>query len=270
MARRGDDAAEMPSFREECEQLAQLESFGPEAFRGTADVSQDLCNFVLALALVYNDCKDAIYANTVLAGSTPAGPPARTRAWGATAGAQFHTFRAIAGLLHELLRLIDDSKALLNDQFFVSVVKGLPAPSREAWQALGDVAGGIAPTNQLGKKLLLLRNKVFFHYDPKAIFAGYTRFFLESMRLQDRAYVSRGDTMRSTRLYFADAAAEGYLYHLVGSPAQANEFKADLRDVLDKVNNGLMVLVLNFIQRRGFIGQRLNHDRRDLRLRVLN
>jgi hypothetical protein len=52
----------MPGFREECAMLAQLESFDPEAFQGNAEVPQALCNFVLAIALIYNDCKDALYA----------------------------------------------------------------------------------------------------------------------------------------------------------------------------------------------------------------
>ncbi len=53
-------------FRQECEMLAAPETFEPEAFRGNEKVPQAVCNFVLVLALIYNDCKDAIYAHIAL------------------------------------------------------------------------------------------------------------------------------------------------------------------------------------------------------------
>src|SRR5258705_1291558 len=93
-------------FNQECEMLAALETFDPEAFRGNEKVPQTVCNFVLALALIYNDCKDAIYAHVAVAACKPDGPPQKTKVWGAMSGAQFHAFRGLAGLMHELFGLI--------------------------------------------------------------------------------------------------------------------------------------------------------------------
>jgi hypothetical protein len=241
----------MPGFLEECAMLAPLESFDPEAFRGNAEVPQALCNFVLAIALIYNDCKDAIHAHVALAGSKPEGPPLKTRAWGALGGAQFHAFRAVAALLHELFELIRTNRDLLRHDFFVSLMQQLHPVSRKAWLALVNVACDATPTDQLGKRLLLLRNKVFFHYDPKAIFQGYTQHFLGTTKRDDRAYLSRGDSMRATRFYFADAAAEGYLHFLVG-PEKAEELKKELGEIIGQVNHGLMMIVGSYIQRRGY------------------
>jgi hypothetical protein len=240
----------MSTFREECDLLAPLETFDPATFRGDADVPQDLCNFILALALIYNDCKDAIYAHAELATAKPEGPPKKTRAWGAFGGAQFHAFRAVAGLLHELFELIRDNRELLSHSFFASVLQQLPSASREAWAALVTVASEAVPTDPLGKRLLLLRNKVFFHYDQKAIFSGYAQHFLGSTKRDERAYVSRGDSMRTTRFYFADAAATGYLNVLMGAE-QAEALKAELAEIIGQVNHGLMMIVRTFIQRRG-------------------
>jgi len=165
-------APDMPDFRTECDHLAPLETFDPAAFRGNDDVPQAVCNFVLALALIYNDCKDAIYAHVVLAGLKPA-DRRRTRVSGAVAGAQLHAFRAVAGLLHELFDLIRENDDVLSHPFFTSVIQHLHPVSREAWSSLVKVAQGATPTDPLGKKLLLLRNKVFFHYDAKALSTGY-------------------------------------------------------------------------------------------------
>jgi hypothetical protein len=242
----------MPGFREECELLAPLETFDPEAFRGNDEVPQALCNLVLALALIYNDCKDAIYAHVVLAGIKPEGSQ-RTRILGAVAGAQLHAFRAVAALLHELFELIraNDNENALRHPFFVSLVQHLHPVSRERWLALVSVARDAAPTDKLGKRLLLLRNKVLFHYDAKAIFTGYTQHFLSPAKRDDRGYVSRGISMRSTRFFFADAAATGYLRSVVGSE-NTDELTEHLGEVIDQINHGLMMIVGLFIQRRGY------------------
>jgi hypothetical protein len=239
-------------FRDECELLAALETFDPEAFRGDDKVPQAVCNFVLALALIYNDCKDAIYAHVALAESKPDGPPLqRTKVWGAIAGAQSHAFRAVAGLLHELFNLIRANDDVLRHDFFVSLLRQVHPKSREAWAALVDVAHGATPTDTLGKHLLLIRNKVFFHYDPKAIFAGYTEHFLGSKKQDDRAYLSRGESMRATRFFFADAAATGYLSSVMGSET-AGALTEEIAEVIVSINHGLMLIVGRFIQRRGY------------------
>jgi hypothetical protein len=56
----------MTNLSDENTQLAALQTFDPKAFVGDSGVPQDLCNFVLALALVYNDCKDGIFSNLLL------------------------------------------------------------------------------------------------------------------------------------------------------------------------------------------------------------
>jgi len=245
------EAPQMSGFREECAMLAPLESVDPEVFRGNAEIPQALCNFVLALALIYNDCKDALYAHVALAALKPAGPPQKTRAWGAIAGVQLHAFRAVAALLHELFELIRSNQDLLRHDFFASVLQRLPPVSREAWLALVSAACDATPPDHLGKRLLRLRNKVFFHYDPKAISQGYILRFLSPAKRDDRAYLSRGDSMRATRFYFADAAAEGYFHSLMG-PEQPDELKKDMEEVIDRVNHGLMMIVRTYIQRRGY------------------
>jgi hypothetical protein len=242
-------------FPEECELLATLETFDPEAFRGDDKVPQAVCNFVLALALIYNDCKDVIYAHVALSQFKLHGPRQRTKVYGAIAGAESHAFRAVAGLLHELFTLIQANDDVLRDDFFLSVVRQLHPNSRKAWAALVDVARGATPTDKLGQRLLLIRNKVFFHYDPKAIFVGYTEHFLGPKKRDDRAYLSRGVSMRTTRFFFADAAADGYLDSVMGSE-RAGALMGETAEVVGRINASLFLMVGKFIQRRGYAFRR--------------
>ena len=170
----------MKTFQEECSELAQLETFDPLAFQADEKVPQNLCNLILTLALIHNDCKNLIYAYMVTAQSRPEGRFVRNRLWGAFSGVQFHTFRTVIGLLHELFNLIRRNKSLLQQPFFKSVVRQIDPSARKAWGTVVAVALGNTPSDTLGKSLLLVRNKMSFHYDGKAIFIGYGHHFLQS------------------------------------------------------------------------------------------
>ena len=171
--------------------------------------------------------------------------------WGALSGAQFHAFRAVASVLHEVCERIRNDNGVLRNDFFRSVVRHLPTPSRESWEALVGVALEGTPKDGLGKQLHRLRNKVTFHYDPAALFIGYAEHFFGERKQDERAFVSRGRNMRATRFFFADAAATGYVRSVDGSEA-AEELQDDLEEVVNKVNSGLMMLVRTFVEQRGF------------------
>lgn len=241
----------MKTFQEECSELAQLETFDPLAFQADGKVHQDLCNFMLALALIYNDCKNLIYAYIVTAQSRPEGGFRRNRLWGALSGVQFHIFRTVISLLHELFNLIRDNMSILQQPFFKSVVRQIDPQARKAWETVVTVALGNKPSDTLGKSLLLVRNKMSFHYDGKAIFKGYCYHFLQSEHLDQRAFISRGNSMKESRFYFADAAATGYLRSIVRQK-NIEELIIKIVDLLGPVNYSLMAIVNTYIQKRGF------------------
>lgn len=242
----------MKSFPEESAELASPETFDPAAFQSSAEVPQDLCNFILALALIYNDCKDIIYARLLLGESRPPQPPRKNRLWGAWMGVDFHIFRAIVGVMHELFNLVRDNETVISHPFMRSVVQQLPRLAREGWDAVTAVALGATPADPLGKRLLLLRNKVASHYDPTAIVAGYRHHFLSADRQDDRAFISRGSSMKTTRFYFADAAATGYLRSIVGKDESQELLMMNVAELLSPVNHALMGIVETFVQRRGY------------------
>jgi len=241
----------MKTFKEECSELAQLETFDPLAFQADKIVSQDICNFILTLALIYNDFKNLIYAYWVMEQSRPQGKFAKNRLWGALSGIEFHIFRTIIGLLHELFNLIQNNESLLQQPFFKSIIHQTDKPARDAWNTVVAVALGDTPSDTLGKRLLLVRNKISFHYDAKAISIGYRHHFLESDHLDERAFISRGRSMKESRFYYADAAALGYLRSIVDGEDIERLIKR-IADLLKPVNRSLMAIVNAYIQKRGF------------------
>jgi hypothetical protein len=240
----------MTNLRDENVQLAPLQTFDPEAFVGGEAVPQEICNFVLALSLIYNDCKNGIFSNLLIEESKPDGEPAPTQAWGAYGGIKVHYLRLHFALIHELLKLISENKKVIEHPFFASVIKLLPRSVRDSWTALVDAALEKQTSSPLNKALLMIRNKVSFHYDPKELYKGYRYHFFTTAASAEPAFVSLGKSMRNSRLYFADAAANGYLRSQVDNedPQLLNR----LADMTSHLNQAIMQIVDRFIQKRGY------------------
>jgi hypothetical protein len=248
----------MRSFDRECADLAPLETFEAGVFEGNQEVPQHVCNFILALALFYNDYKGALFASIALSDSKPSGSFERSRLWGAYSGMESHAIRLQIGLLHELFNLIRGSSDALEHPFMLKVGKKLTTNAREAWSSLLQVAKGASPADDFGRNLLRIRNKMAFHYDPKEIFRGYKHHFLSAQRRDERPFISRGLNMSGTRFYFADAAAASYLPALEGDEG-SDEILRNLGELVRTVNMALMTVVEAFIQLRG-VAYRAYHE----------
>lgn len=241
----------MTRFAEETAQLAPLQSFDPQAFVGDSNVPQYICNFVLALALVYNDCKNGIFSNLLLTEAKPVGAPQLSCSWGAYSGMKLHYVRLHFALIHELLKLIAANKATIKHPFFVSVIKLLPRTVRDSWDALVNASLQKPTSSPLNEVLLMIRNKVSFHYDPKELYRGYRWHFFKSADSTDLAFVSRGTSMKGSRFYFADAAADGY-FQSQAENKDSTELLNRLADITADLNQTIMQIVERFIQKRGY------------------
>lgn len=230
--------------------LAPLETFDARAFVADGSVSQTLCNFVLALALAYNDVKDATMGYLLLREHKPAGDPAETPAWGTYGGLEMHFIRHHIGLVREICVLIEDNQPILHDPFLISTVSQMGKKKRVAWQALTNAAFNKPGTDALAKFLVIMRNKIVFHYDGAEIFSGYQQFFLRPTDPKE-PYVSRGVDMEASRFYFADAAAQGYL-DTRASDAPDAQLVQRVVEALRDVNVAVFELVKTFILRRNF------------------
>ncbi len=230
--------------------LAELETFDPVVFKGDGSVPQSVCDFVLALSLVFNDLKDLLDIHLVLNDPKPSGLRPYTKQFGAINGIDHHIFRLVGGILHELTRLIKNSHEVTDHLFFQRLVNKLPVTAREDWATLSAVAQGEQKPGLLGKSLAIIRNKVIFHYDPGVIGKGCIHHFANAEEPGRRAFVSRGINMATSRFYFADAASTGTLPTILG-PEAADSLPGALVEITGRVNTALHALVLGFVSERG-------------------
>lgn len=188
--------------------LTDLGTFDPRIFEGDNQASQDVCNFTLTLACIYNDYKDILLSFHYLEYMKPGFPFKETPIWGEYNGLKFHLIRLHLSLVYELLNLIEKNSNVINNPFFQSVTDQLDNLGHRTWQALVNAYSGKANTS-LGKTFLMIRNKVSFHYDPKEFFKGYKNWFLQAKEAK-LPYISRGRKITEERFYFAEASAQSY------------------------------------------------------------
>lgn len=240
----------MKYFAEYYSQLSPHDEFDPKAFIGNEDVPQELCNFVLALALTYNDYKYYSISFNMLLKSEPEGKPQRNSAWGEFTGIKFHIIRLHIGFVHELFKLIQGNKKVLEHPFFIEVIRVLNKKGRKSWDALIEAALADEATPKRSNSLHMVRNKVAFHYDTKELLAGYNSGFFKDGEALENACISRGNTLGEARFYFADKAIQGYIEKELD--ADVISFFKSLEQVMCDINIALYNICERFIQRRGF------------------
>ncbi|MFA5287658.1 MAG: hypothetical protein WC394_05275 [Candidatus Omnitrophota bacterium] len=230
--------------------LVPYKEFNPNAFVGDKDIPQDLCNFILALALAYNDYKYYTMNFIMLIESQPKCDIRRDSKWGEFSGIKLHIIRLHIGFVHELFQLIKNNKNLLAHQFFKEIVRVLNKEARKSWGILVEAALAKEVTPKKSNPLFMIRNKVSFHYDPKELHAGYNKGFFKEGKISQNACVSEGSVLWGSRFYFADLAIQGYLEKELGPDADA--FFASLNQIMAEINMALHNICIRFIQRRNF------------------
>lgn len=240
----------MDKYKSKLSEVSSLETFDSQAFLADDTVSQDVCNFVLTLACIYNDYKDTILALNYLSNVQPPFPVEETATWGEYNGLKFHVIRSQSALIHELLKLIEDNKGVLQNSFFQSVINQLDKVGSRSWKTLVAVSEGKEDSHKIAKTLLMIRNKIAFHYDPKEIFKGYKKLFLDT-NTKKQTYISRGNILEGERYYFAEAGAQRYFqtfYEDIGEEKFLNE----IRIVINSLAPALAQIIQKFIQKRGY------------------
>jgi hypothetical protein len=225
-------------------QLTRHKEFDPKAFIKDEEISQNLCNFVLALALAYNDFKFYSYSLHDFRKAKPRGPSKKNSTWGEYNGIELHIIRLHIGFVNELFILIQQNREAISHPFLKKVVRSLPKNIQESWEQLKEAA--------LNKKshsdknpLLLIRNTIIFHYDSKKLMEHYREGFFTNNDTKEKACISLGRNAMQVRFYFADKAVQEYLRKYFP------HFR-DLNKILINLNLALYSICVNFITSRGF------------------
>jgi hypothetical protein len=228
--------------------LVPLEAFDPSAFIGNDVVPQDVCDFVLALAVAYNDLHDTTVARILLNDITVPHESKPSQALGFRNGLRTSTLRIQLGFIRELLALIADNKTAINQPYFKNLCFKLTPKGQLSWSSLYNVAFQKPSSDPLSKALVIIRKKVAFHYDAHQIGQSFKNAFVPT-GIHRQPFISRGRTMSQTRFYFADAAIQKYLIE--------KDTEKILKDLLEgnaklyeQINQALYEPVIRFIESR--------------------
>lgn len=236
--------------------LAPLSSVSPEAFipKNKQDPKeQEVCNFVLALALVYNDFKDIHWARASLTKFGEKLDLTKLSAQcGQYSGLGLHLLRLLYGSMNELMVLIRSHPAALGHPLFSEIIHSLNADERKVWaEILAMSKGEKGEPGSLQDIMHKIRNKSAFHYwDIKPLGCGYAQFFSAGGPGTEGALFSRGNTILASRFYFADAAVSGYFNILVKTAQK--DFKEHLNKFINQSDSVLFKIVDRFIAKRGY------------------
>ena len=252
MLRVPDETNPPASFHEVIERLGEVQQFEVAALRGDAVATQGLCDFVTALALVFNDLRDlGIAVNFVNNEKATMTKGVVTRRRGELGGLETHIVRMYASVVGELLRLIDKNAAHTGEVIFTEVLKDLSQNAREGWTTLVAAANDKWTQSVLGNALEIARNKVGFHYDAEEIGRGFRKAFVESV-VPGTGLVpmlSSGNRLSRGRFYFADAAAQAQM----ASRYRGGSFETyinQLQDLIDALQPPLFAVVDSFLRKR--------------------
>ena len=250
----------MNKYDEIVNHLAEAQRFDAAAFIGDTTWPQELCDLMLALAVVFDDFKDVLTAHVILNSVPPAGVYEKTAPWGHHAGISTHILRLQSGLVYELLELLRQNGEIVNSPAFRVVVSHLAPTQRTAWEGLEDVAMRRASMKEFATALKDIRNAAGYHYDSTKIGSAYRELFNGA----EAPMISKGENLPSSRFYFADAAAQKAMNdaveNLTGDASAKKQeagklvktFLSGDSELLRQIHQALFHLVVYFIQTRGF------------------
>lgn len=208
-----------------------------------------LCNFVLTLAVFFNDFKDNAWAYHQLRLGQTNDPP-YTRYQGEYTGMQNHLFKSICSLFHELLNLISDNLNTLKHPDFMEIDRKLNRADKSTWNDLLALSADKDDSSdpEFRQILLLIRHKLCGHLSQHEVGRGYKHGFYKTDGSKvSEAFISRGLTMNDTRLYFADVPVIGYMDKVIKGKMTAVKFFEKLNIIQRKVNSALMSIAYNYI-----------------------
>lgn len=235
----------LPDF----ELLADLEHVDASVFEGANKEEQAVCDFVLTLALVYNDLKDLLWANKHIQKQSP-GVFELSPYVGQVHGMAAHCDRLLHGFFYELLVLIGKTSKQQAHPLFTSVVSRINREHRSRWRTLVEAASGKPSTDPLVRFLLRARNDIAFHYyGTENLARGFKTAYDGTGPTKRRLYVSRGISAYATRFHFADGAAQSAM-DSIRDPKTSDDVRAKIFKISDFTRHALYSIVTRFMEDR--------------------
>ncbi len=197
--------------------IGSIKSLDPNRLVGNREEGYE--NFFLTLGLIFNDLKDiSLFGKLLNERYQPSAPMVVGAHEAEFNGVNVHLNRLLSGVLRECLILIRDSDRIFKTELFKLVLEELPDDVLLVWNEIVSIASGEdIPDELLELRSVLkeVRHGVTYHYDAKKIREGFIQRFVrtDSTSTNENALYSLGDQVEDTRFYFADAAAEDYVFN---------------------------------------------------------
>ncbi len=236
----------------------ELKSIKPERLI-KKDEKDQVADFFLVLGAFYNDLKNLSFflkeANELFDSIEDKNVP--TVPLGEMAGIRTYVNRLLASTVHELLTFIEASKEnvfLASD--FLLVYEELSITQKERWDTVVKIATRetMEDGSNLSKVLMFIRNKVSFHYDPKIMRAGFIDWFFNDPKSpsNERAYYSIGESMRGTKFFYSEAAADRAMRSQIEKGVKLEEYVGKFEGIIEDLNFLIMDMMKIYLQRRPY------------------
>ena len=230
----------------------------------TEGTNNKIEGFFVGLGVIFNDLKGLILFEKILLDhyEKPENDEISSHA-GSYGGVLVQTQKLFAGTINEFFIFLKKSAEVFEDQEFKEVFEKLAKSDQSLWRDIIAVANGeMLDATDFLKTLVKIRSNVAFHYDhsKKILRNAYvSRFFGETHdNKTDHAYFSIGNTIETTRFYFADAAVEESLSLAAGkrpkeddiANAPMENYRGQVRETIDVMSAAIASLMKKYIQSR--------------------
>lgn len=242
---------------ESTDSLGELKRINPKNLIVTGK-EDEVENFFLILGVFYNDLKSLTFhiieTNNKFLENKPGEISIKNGEYG---GIRFHLDRLTIGILHEFFNFLKEKKAILKTGEFSFLYNKLNHNLKNKWATIVKISSGEDPSNKsdsFSKALLFIRNNLAFHYSKsaKVLRKGFIDFFYNDPKNSnnERAYYSIGNTMRDTRFFYCDAAAQRATTSQVNERMGLDEYNSKFREVIHDINLTIMALMKEYIRQR--------------------
>jgi hypothetical protein len=228
-------------------ELVPLTKFPKNIFLKNRDEDESKFRaFILSIAHVYNNFKDLTWWHYQLGKGKPVSDEINPY-YGQYNGMRVQTKRLSLALLCEVLSLIKNNQSVINSWRFKEILKHLEKPIHNTWTLLEETALNQSTTNNLSKALQRIRSDGTYHYyQTKGLQVSYSSYFTSDKgEATEFAYASLGQSLESTRFYFADAAAQTQLDEVLKKHSIT---EIELDDLYNQLSLSFRYIVEAFLQ----------------------
>lgn len=179
-------------------------------------IQNDLDDFFLVLALVFNDLKGLILLDSTFREvyETLLNNEVSVHS-GEYNGIRIQIHRLLIGQVSEFFVFLGKNTTLINSLAFKLILKKITQEDIKSWTNLVSVNTKLKNDDSFFSKLARIRNNLAFHYnsDSKEIAKSFKKKFFEEEKNPGnlKAYFSLGNNMETTRFDYCDALINSYL-----------------------------------------------------------